>query len=287
MRKKQRQRSGERSCLTKVFLIDEINTEHLMPYYASLNKINSAPAYSSINKLLPDTSNHSIDKSLPVFGVMVETRKHQAIDSIVNNFINSLNIPIQIFHGNNNYDFIMSTSISEWIDKGIVYLTCLNTNDLCAKKYNELFLSEVFWEHVLGRQKILVFQTDTFLCGDSNYRIEDFIEYDYIGSKWPRHRPVGMIMDGGNGGLSLRDWDKTYQCLKRFNPKYWYGGEDGYFAFHMDLIGGKVGRSNECAKFSTQGEFLFKSWGCHQISCLNSKDQADFLNYCPEASFMK
>jgi len=64
-------------------------------------------------------------------------------------------------------------------------------------------------------------------------------------------RPIGMIIDGGNGGLSLRDWGEPVKSLERFSTRFWPGGEDGYFAFHMGLIGGRIGHCNECAKFST------------------------------------
>lgn len=276
----------KRNLLNKGVLTKDIRSEHIIDVYSSLNQISSAPNFISSNGLLPTKHDKIKEESPPVVGVIVETRRHKEIDFIVNNFINTLNIPVQIFHGNNNLDYIMSTSISDLVDKGLVHLTHLKTDSLCANKYNALFLSKIFWRHIIGRKKILVFQTDTFLCRSSDYRIEDFIEYDYIGSKWPRYRPVGLIIDGGNGGLSLRDWEKTYDCLGRFKPEYWSGGEDGYFAFHIDLMGGNVGRGNECANFSTESEFLSKSLGCHKISCLKIEDKTAFLNYCPEAKFM-
>lgn len=276
----------KRELSNKGVLTKDIGSEHIMPVYASLRKISSAPKQISVIEILPNNLDQVVKKSPPVFGVIVETRKHDAIDTIVNSFINNLNIPVQIFHGNRNRDFILSTSISELVKKRVVYLTHLDIDDLCASKYNELFLSKTFWKRIVGRNKILIFQTDSFLCSNSDYTIKNFMKYDYIGSKWPRYRPVGLIMDGGSGGLSLRDWGKTYECLKRFPPKYWWGGEDGYFAFHIELMEGKIGRDNDCAKFSTQDEFLFKSWGGHKIACLRKEDQDDFFDYCPEAKLM-
>ena len=135
----------------------------------------------------------------------------------------------------------------------------------------------------MGRKKILVFQTDAILCANSDYQLSDFLGFDYIGSKWPRDRPVGMTIDGGNGGLSLRDWHKTVECLDRFSPKMWPGGEDGYFAFHMDLMGGRVGRGDECSRFSTQHEFLNRSFGGHKLTDLDSLSLEQFFQYCPVA----
>ena len=275
-----------RKLLNKGILQEDITSVHIRNVYTSLKKLSSAPDFASISRILPNQSKTTIDDTCPMLGVIVETRQHPAIDFVVNNFINNTQIPIQIFHGKNNLDFIMSTSISKLVHDGKVYLTQLDINELSANKYNALLLSKIFWRNVLARNKILIFQTDTVSCNHSDYTSNDFILYDYIGSKWPRQRPVGLIIDGGNGGLSLRDWEKTYECLSRFPPEYWVGGEDGYFAFHIDLIGGKIGKGSECAKFSTQGEFLFKSWGGHQISCLSKEAQAAFIDYCEEAIFM-
>lgn len=275
-----------RKLLNKGVLQKNITCAHIMHIYNSLKRTSSAPDLASISGVLPNQSKTTIDDICPILGIIVETRKHLAIEQVVNDFINNTQIPVQIFHGKNNLDFIMSTTIARLVRNGKVHLTQLGIDELCANKYNALFLSKRFWKNVLGRKKILVFQTDTVSCSHSDYTINDFISYDYIGSKWPRQRPVGLIIDGGNGGLSLRDWEKTYDCLSRFPAEYWSGGEDGYFAFHIDLIGGKVGKDNDCAKFSTQYDFLYKSWGGHKVSCLNREDQATFLNYCEKARFM-
>jgi hypothetical protein len=267
-------------------LENSITGRHITHVYRSLRKLSVRPDFKSIDDILADQYENTINKFSPIWGVIVETRKHPALELVVNNFIKNVRIPIQIFHGNSNRDFIMSTTIADLVSNGQVHLTQLNVDKLGAKKYNTLLLSKRFWKNVIGRKKILIFQTDTVVCANSDYTINDFVSYDYIGSKWSRHRPVGLIIDGGSGGLSLRDWGKTYECLRRFPPDLWCGGEDGYFAFHIELIGGKVGKDTECAKFSTQSDFMFKSWGGHQISCLNNEAQSAFLDYCPEASFL-
>jgi uncharacterized protein DUF5672 len=260
-----------------------ITGEHIRHVYSSLKRLSSAPDFTSLDEMLPSRSEVPIDTVCPIWGVIVETREHPALDRVVNNFLDNVQIPIQIFHGNKNLEFIMSTSIAKLARDGRVHLTRLATDDLGAAKYNALLLSQRFWDSVIGRKKVLIFQTDAVSCKHSDYTLGDFASYDYIGSKWRRQRPVGLIIDGGSGGLSLRDWEKTHECLSRFPPQHWCGGEDGYFGFHIELMGGKVGRGNECAKFSTESEFLFKSWGGHQISRLSRKAQAAFLDYCQDA----
>ncbi len=265
---------------------EDIRDQHILSLYTHLNKVPSMPQYDLIDNIFLENLTQKIENNSSVLGVIVETRKHQALEKVVNKFAQKLNIPIQIFCGKDNYDFILSTTISKLIQNKKVYITQLNVSELNANKYNALLLSESFWKHLFGRDKILIFQTDAFLCDSSVYGLNDFMKYDYIGSKWPIIRPVGLIIDGGNGGLSLRDWSQTYECLNRFNPKYWTAGEDGYFAFHIELMGGKIGRGIECAQFSTQNEFLSQSFGCHQITNLSSESREAFLSYSPEASFL-
>ena len=182
-----------------------------------------------------------------------------------------------------NEAFIKDTSISALIEQGKFVLTPLRIKTLSPVQYNSLLLSKFFWNAVIGRQKILVFQTDSILCPKSEYALDDFLKFDYIGSSWRRERPITMIIDGGNGGLSLRDWGKSMKCLNRFPASQWPGGEDGYFAFHIDLITDRVGRPKDCAKFSTQSEFLACSFGAHKFSELDENSLKKFLEYCPEA----
>ena len=259
----------------------EVNGEQLKPLYRALRK--SAHTAFDANISLPQLPPASRPVSDRIWGVIVESRKHPSLEYIVNHFSRRLDVGIQLFHSTLNETFIKNTSISALIEQGKVVLTSLRFETLSPVQYNALLLSKVFWNAVIGRQKILVFQTDSILCSNSEHVLDDFLDFDYIGSKWPRERPVGMVIDGGNGGLSLRDWGKLMECLNRFPASQWPGGEDGYFAFHIDLIADRVGRPKDCAKFSTQSEFLACSFGAHKISELDEDSLKKFLQYCPEA----
>lgn len=261
-----------------------IRDEHLMPLYAALSKSMHTALNVGMQTPEPPPSCKLVEDT--VWGVIVETREHPALEYVICQFSERLNIGIQLFHGVANESFIKDSKISRLVEEGKVILTPLKTNSLPPSEYNALFLSGAFWNAQMGRKKILVFQTDAVLCAQSDYQIKNFLEYDYIGSKWPRERPVGMIIDGGSGGLSLRDWHNSVECLDRFSPDLWPGGEDGYFAFHMDIIGGRVGAGDECARFSTQGEFLCKSFGAHKITDMKPGSLRRFLQYCPEAGHL-
>lgn len=265
---------------------DQIRREHVAHVYQSLKNVVSAPDFASIGELLPRQASTYVDPDGPVLGVIVETRRHPALEFVVLNFSKTLKIPIQLFHGRGNLEFIMSSAISALVTEGRVRLVQLEADKLSARSYNALLMTQDFWTLIGGRTKVLMFQTDAIACEQSDYGLSDFLSFDYIGSKWPRERPVGLLLDGGNGGLSLRDWKKSYECLVRFPPQDWTGGEDGYFAFHMDLIGANVGRDADCARFCTQYEFLCKSLGAHKISDLDEASRAAFLEYCKEAELL-
>lgn len=219
----------------------------------------------------------------PFWGVIVETRKHKALEPVVLSITEVCDIPVQLFHGKANREFIQSTAIGKLIHREQVVLSQLDADRLKPRDYNTLLMSREFWKRMVGRKKILVFQTDSICCSRSAYSLEDFEQFDYIGCNWDRKRPVGLIVDGGNGGFSLRDWSASMECLDRFDPGKWPGGEDGYFAFHMELMGRRVASIEEAGRFGTQRIFRDKSLGCHKIGRLRPRELKAFLDYCPEA----
>ena len=264
----------------------DIRAEHLNGVYGDLRRTRDAPDFDLPADLFADAVVSRIDESVPLCGVILETREHQSLVPVVLNILRNLDIPVQIFHGTDNQKFIESSALAGLIHEGKVSLTRLRVGKLEATRYNALLLTKTFWEHIAARRKLLFFQTDGISCDKSRYTIEEFMKFDYIGSKWSRERPVGLILDGGNGGVSLREWGKCYECLERFPPDRWLGGEDGYFAFHVELIGGVVGDAESCARFSTQEEFTRKSLFAHKISCLPQRERDAFLKYCGDARFI-
>ena len=268
----------------KMSHLSSITSKDLMHIYQSLKKTSGRPNFKNVEKLLSETRSISKDKKTPpILAVIIETRKHPLLEFVVLQLISKTNLPVQIFHGIENESFIQSTAIKDFVKCDKVFLSKLNTDSLNASDYNGILLSCKFWNLLNGRGKILIFQTDSILCNKSPYNLYTFLDFDYIGSTWARKRPVGITIDGGNGGLSLRSWEKSLQCLEQFPPSFWPGGEDGYFGFHLELMGAKVGKEVDCAKFSTHRYFHYKSFGAHKISVLDKKDKDAFIQYCPEA----
>ncbi len=259
-----------------------IRGHNLLSVYHALN--HTAGAHINVEESGAQCQASKTPVSDPVWAVIVETRKHPALEFVVCLFARMLNVGIQIFHGPANRSFIANSAIRKLMDSGQVHLTDLGIDRLTVNNYNALLLRQEFWASVYGREKILIFQTDAILCSNSEFGLDNFMGFDYIGSKWRRKRPVGIVVDGGgNGGLSLRDWRLTMQCLRRFPADHWPGGEDGYFVFHFDLMGASVAKLHDCAEFSSQIDFSCKSLGGHNIKRMDESALKQFLIYCPEA----
>lgn len=95
-----------------------------------------------------------------------------------------------------------------------------------AQAYSRVLVSAHFWA-MLRAQHVLVFQLDSVLCAMSPWKVQDFLEYDYIGAPWIDHF---YGMDIGNGGLSLRKVKTMVDIIKTFPLEGRYENEDIYFA---------------------------------------------------------
>ena len=267
---------------------DNISQFHLMDIYSSLKSWGGSANDFAMMEIGKIFSKKTVQiKAVSLLGVIVETRRHRDLAFVIQNFIENTGYKVQLFHGADNLGFILSTNIKKLIDTGMVTLTGIPLSTLNEHHYNALFLNINFWHSIQSRNKILVFQTDSLVCSGSKFEFSDFLHFDYIGAQWrKRLRPNGTILDGGVGGFSLRDYQMSVDSLLRFPANNWQGGEDDYFSFHIELIGGKVGNKKDCAKFCTQHVFLEKSIGAHQTSNLGEVDKVKFIAYCPESKFL-
>jgi hypothetical protein len=264
-------------------LPNQITAEHLDDFYSKLHRVYTRISEQRMQSILQTTTPIPRIRNAPFVAVIVDTRKHRALERVVMGLQNTLKIPVQLFHGQSNRQYILNTSIANAVERGEVVLTQLNTEELKIYEYNQLLLTNEFWNSLIGNQKVLVFQADSFACPSSRYTLKDFAHFDYIGSCWRANRPSGLNIEGGNGGFSLRDWRMTLKAIEQFPPELWPAGEDGYFAFHMELMGGRVASFEESTKFGSQCAFRASSLGAHRVVSMPVADRRKFLNYCPEA----
>lgn len=224
----------------------------------------------------------AVDPSDQIWAAIVETRRSADLTSAVYNLHRELGLPVRLFHGRENAADIRG-ELSDLIETGVVRPVDLQVSDLTKAGYNALLLLPEFWHSIPARDRVLIFQTDSIVCTDRDFELADFDDLDLVGAEWDNRRPVGFVINGGSGGFSLRNKQMVLDCLDRFPPDVWQGGEDGYYGFHIELVGGKVASSDRCAMFATQRAFRYRSLGAHKITTLSRRNLRRFLANCPEA----
>ena len=225
---------------------------------------------------------NSLDRISEFGGVIVETRPIKQLLFVINNYFEKINFPLLIFTSKNTANYVLS-NLMEHFDRNLMIIAEINADNLSPNEYNKILLDKDFWS-LIPFKRALFFQTDSLICKDSKYKIEDFFEFDYIGSAWDHNRPINLRIDGGSGGFSLRNVDLSKMAIQKFGINHWPGGEDGYFAFHFEFLKGKVAKFDECIKFSTQEFFLDNSFGCHRVELLKQEYKEKFFKYEIQAS---
>lgn len=134
---------------------------------------------------------------------------------------------------------------------------------------------------------LLVFQTDSILCANSNRSLSEWFEYDWVGASW-------NVSDryGGNGGLSLRRVSAIVDTLQNQHRIYNSAAEDVWLSRRLgQRVGANVANGTVESDFSAEGVFTQKPLGYHLgrsgfvLSGPNwgtpAKRQAIY-DYCPE-----
>ena len=256
----------------------------LSAFYETLTRIPSAPNPESFS-LASSLHAASIGTAaVALSGLIVETRRHRNLESVILTVSKHLRVPILLLHGEGNRDLVRNSKrLQKLVSQRRLVTQELPVQKLTRADYNALFLSRKLWEATIPSEKVLVFQTDATLCRLSPYRIEEFWGFDYIGSYRPNPRPIGAHVNGGNGGLSLRSRSAMLASLEYGSPELWPGGEDDYFGSHIELIDGRVGDVNSQKAFSSQRVFERRSFGIHNPQGIGRGKFLLMLLYCPSA----
>ncbi len=141
--------------------------------------------------------------------VIIEPRKHKALEFVLRNFIENLSDEwkILIFHGRQNKEFIETIIINNQFQDRIDKLVQLEIDNLSILQYNLMSVNPNFYKCILT-EVFLIFQTDTIILSKNKELINEFLEYDYVGSPWINS---GLV---GNGGLSLRRKSKMIEICE-------------------------------------------------------------------------
>ncbi len=218
----------------------------------------------------------TITKNNPLEAVLIEYRCFPHLEFLIRNAIIKLGDKWShtVVCGNLNYDFMvtMCTNISPEIK-----VIKTDYDNLNQSTYSLLLASKAFWELFAG-EKILLYQEDSCIFKSN---VDDFLQWDYIGAPWPKHKNDTPNCVG-NGGFSLR----TRQCMNdvidrvsihdtqiaNSTREYMQNAgmaicpEDVYFSKNMQDYGiGKVADWDSASAFSTESIYNGDSFGGHNF----------------------
>lgn len=247
---------------------------------------------------LAELNNHKIDESFQnqrnekCTAIIIETRIHNALPVVLQNFLENLSEEwdIIIFHGTGNNSFINSiidTSLSSYRHR--IQLVNLHIDELTITEYNNILLSKEFYDNI-KTEIFLVFQIDSFICKDFKDSIQDYLEYDYVGSPWKHSYTEKLIENSdytennvsknkyfeynepsneinkrliGSGGLSLRRKSKMLEILNSCS-KNTKVPEDIYFSIPCNSIQINKPSYNKGLEFSMESVYSNKSFGINK-----------------------
>ncbi|KAG9238325.1 hypothetical protein BJ875DRAFT_451289 [Amylocarpus encephaloides] len=149
------------------------------------------------------------------------------------------------------------------------------------------FTKPWIWEQMAPAQHVLLFQADSILCSKAPQRMEEFLEYDFVGA--PIRRNLGIRY---NGGLSLRnrtmclDITRNHDWLEDShgeNSKGELDYEDQWFRKKIEEYpGSTLPESDVAVKFSVETLWYDKPLGFHQPDIWQKEHMAEIYKWCPE-----
>jgi hypothetical protein len=217
--------------------------------------------------------------------VIIEPRKHRAMEFVLQNFTNMLDSRWNfiIFHGNQNEEYIY-TILDNKLKNNLhrIKLINLNVDNLSINDYNSLLYDKTFYDNI-PTEIFLIFQTDSMICPNFKDNIYKFIDYDYVGAPWiGGHFPQTV----GNGGLSLRKKSKMIEILDKCNNKYTKTGEleyeDAFFSnMCNDIVMINKPSYEDAKQFSIETVYSDNAFGVHKPwAHLNKDEIKNINNYC-------
>ena len=190
--------------------------------------------------------------------VIIETRKHKALEFVLNNFLSTIDAPFLLFCGNLNKTFCEELLAGPLLQfKSRVRLVHMNVDTMRASEYSTLLCKTRTIYNEIQTEHFLLFQTDTMLFPRYKEFINEFFQYDYVGAPWNNDRFGGV----GNGGLSLRRKSKMLEIMD--NVTYCGEPEDIYFCNNL-LVDLHRPSMEQAKRFSVEEVFHPQTFGCHQ-----------------------
>jgi hypothetical protein len=211
--------------------------------------------------------------------IIIEPREHKALEFVLTNFVKNLdeNWNFIVFHGNKNESFVREIIYEKLKnEKNRIKMINLKVDNLSLGEYNKLLYTKSFYENIPS-EIFLIFQTDSAICSEFKEKLNEFLEYDYVGAPWKGSNKLG------NGGLSLRKKTKMLEILEKC-PLDMTLPEDLYYSSGCDDIKISKPSVKKAKEFSVETMAYNKgSFGIHKSwAFLESKDYEKLVNICPE-----
>jgi hypothetical protein len=224
--------------------------------------------------------------------IIVEPRKHKLLKQVIENFDKHMDKSwdLYVFHGASFGEY--AKECTSQIKSRNVFLIALDKDNLNVDEYNSIFKKEQFWDKI-NAEDILVFQTDTVICGSSLDTIDKYIQYDYIGCSYD-NTSIGKYDNNmwantefyGIGGLSFRKKAFMLKCIDDNKDVADNFPEDIFFSICVARSSNRPPSAIVLNQFCTQHVFVEKSWGAHKTN-IDLKNKDKFYEYCPEARMLE
>ena len=170
--------------------------------------------------------------------IIVEPRKHKALEFVLNNILECLSKEwnIVFFHGINNIEYSENiVNKLNCIYNNRITTVNLNVDNLNQKTYSKFFATKSLIYDYINTEYFLVFQTDSMMFKSNSHLMDSFLNknYDYIGAPWliTNYYPTKERDFIGNGGFSLRKTETMLKIIENYkwdeNIEPWY--EDLFF----------------------------------------------------------
>jgi hypothetical protein len=193
--------------------------------------------------------------------MIIEPRKHKAIEFVLNNMLECLNDDwsIVFFHGNNNKEYV--SNIVNGNER--IRMVHLPVDNLTLEEYSRYMTTKSMIYDYLT-ETFLVFQTDSMIFPENKDLIHDYLDYDYVGAPWRicNHYPTEICDFIGNGGFSLRRKSKMLEIIEHAT---WQGeNEDLFFSKNYQDIVVKKPTYEMSKTFSVEGVYAKRTFACHK-----------------------
>ncbi|KAH0421951.1 hypothetical protein CcaCcLH18_13113 [Colletotrichum camelliae] len=139
------------------------------------------------------------------------------------------------------------------------------------------------WEHLYPFHRVLLFQADSIICSKSPMKIENFLEWDFIGA------PIApQFGHGYNGGFSLRNPKMMFNITS--DPDVNLGSaefEDQWFDANVRERSGKMPTPEQAMKFAVETMYYETPLGYHQPQRWQQGNIDKIAEWCPEIGLLQ